>query len=70
MEEPKIGRRSLMFAALLAGMAGAVEAKGRGGSRGGGKRYKHGGGGGGGCGSRGGPGGPRDANGKCPSRKK
>lgn len=70
MEELKIGWCSLMFVVLFVGMVGIVEVKGRGGSCGGGKCYKYGGGGGGGCGLWGGLGGFWDVNGKCFSRKK
>lgn len=73
MDKSNITRRTLMLGVLLSGTVGVAEAKGRGGrSKGGSSAPKHRGGGGGssGCGSKGGPGGPRDANGKCPGWKK
>lgn len=73
MHRSSINRRSVLLACLFGGVIGSAEAKGQRGGRSKGSHSmpKHGGGGGSsGCGSRGGPGGPRDANGKCPGRKK
>ena len=63
------GRRTLVLGLLFAGIGGAADAKPRAPrkSPGGGKGH---GGGSRGCGSRGGPGGQRDKNGKCPSWNK
>lgn len=65
-------RRSFFFGLLAVLVVPAVEAKGRGGSRGGRRGSSSGGAGGGrssgGCGGRGGPG-YRKSNGKCASWK-
>lgn len=67
-------RRGFVLSLAAAGLSIAFEAEARG-SRSGhhGSAHSKGGSGRGGsseCGSRGGPGGPRDKNGKCPSWKK
>lgn len=76
-------RRFFVLSLLATGLAATADAHakgGRSGRRSGGSRSKDSGnrggygsgngGGDSGCGSRGGPGGPRDANGKCPGWKK
>lgn len=77
-------RRTFMLGLCAAGLAVTGDAEARGGrsgrrsgggsgrSKGGKGGYGSGGSGGNdsGCGSRGGPGGPRDKNGKCPGWKK
>lgn len=58
-----------MLGLLALGFGGTLKAEARSRRSSGGRSGGHGGGSKG-CGSRGGPGGPRDKNGKCPGRRK